>query len=1112
MSESVLHRDAPPILIENDLERPALDDRSYRVIKLPNELEALLIHDPDTDMASASMDVNVGAFSDSDDMPGLAHAVEHVSFMGTEKYPKENDYMEYLSRYNGSSNAYTSSTSTNYHFEVAATSSNSKSASQSNGAAKSGSPFYGALDRFAQFFVAPLFLADSVDRELRAVDSEHKKNLQSDVWREAQLDKSLANPKHPYCHFNTGSFKTLHDDPLSRGVNIRNEFMKFWETHYSANRMKLVLLGRESLDEMESWVVEFFADIRNTDRAQYRWDDVPIYSEKELKKVLYVKPVKESRKLRLSFTYPDEEDLYESHPSRYFSHLIGHEGPGSILAYIKAKGWANGLSAGAYSHCPGSAIFTVDVRLTEDGLNHYQEVAQTIFQYISILNERCPQEWVFDEMKGMSEVDFRFKQKSQAVRTTNRLASVMQRPYPRKWLLSGPAVLRKFDARAIRRGLGYLHPKNCRLTVVSQEFPGEWDQREKWYGTEYKVEDMSQEFLEMLQEAAQSAQEDRPSELHLPHRNEFIPTRLEVQKKSVSEPAKAPRLIRNDENVRTWHKRDDRFWVPKANVYIYMRTPLLNLSPKTYVLSLLYEQLVKDALNEYSYDAEISGLRYTLSDIDPGLFIAVGGYDDKMSILLEKVLLSMRDLEVREDRFKITKERISRFFRNQAYDSPYGQIGQYAWWLIHADGWINEQYQVELPDVTADDIRTFFPRLLEQFHIEVLAHGNLHKEDALRLTDQVESILKPKKLPQSHWPIERTVVLPQGCDYIYEHPLKDPANVNHAIKYMLYCGDSYSRELRAKLLLLKQVAKEPAFNQLRTKEQLGYVVFSGEMLSRGFGGFYVLIQSEKSPDYLEERIELFLTKLGKMIAKFTNEEFEAHKSSIINKRLEKLKDLSQESSRFATHIRNETFDFECVYNDADAIREISKEDFLNFYNTHIDPTSPTRAKLAVHMLAQSSVKEIAKNIKPSEQKTALLELLTEFLFTADITPDSKKLSTKFANVDVAANDPVDSVVDALSAYLANVPDLEEAKVKKTLESARTLIAVSLPSMGVEVKKLGDDEEATGAREEDELKKSWPKREQIYITDVQAFKASLGLSRGPISVKELSEFEDSGPKL
>lgn len=73
------HELRPAELVTDHLETPSLDDRTYRVIRLPNQLEALLVHDAEADKASAAMDVNVGNFSDEVDMPGMAHAVEHVS-------------------------------------------------------------------------------------------------------------------------------------------------------------------------------------------------------------------------------------------------------------------------------------------------------------------------------------------------------------------------------------------------------------------------------------------------------------------------------------------------------------------------------------------------------------------------------------------------------------------------------------------------------------------------------------------------------------------------------------------------------------------------------------------------------------------------------------------------------------------------------------------------------------------------------------------------------------------------------------------------------------------------------------------------------------------------
>jgi insulysin len=282
--------------------------------------------------------------------------------MGTKKYPAENAYHQYLAAHSGTSNAYTASTSTNYHFEVSAKPSNDEEPSAANP-----SPLKGALDRFAQFFIEPLFLESTLDRELRAVDSENKKNLQSDQWRLHQLEKSLSNPKHPYCHFSTGSLETLKTLPEARGINVRDKFIEFHEKHYSANLMKLCVLGRESLDVLEAWVSEYFSGISNKDLPLNRWpDEIPLTKE-WLGVQYFAKPVMDSRELTITFPFLDEDHLFEAQPSRYLAHLIGHEGPGSIMAYIKGKGWANSLGAGASAVCPGSpGLFEVHIRLTEE--------------------------------------------------------------------------------------------------------------------------------------------------------------------------------------------------------------------------------------------------------------------------------------------------------------------------------------------------------------------------------------------------------------------------------------------------------------------------------------------------------------------------------------------------------------------------------------------------------------------------------------------------------------------------------------------------------------------------------------------------------------------------
>lgn len=99
--------------------KPREDKRNYLGLKLKNQLNVLLISDPETDISAASLCVHIGAMSDPPFAQGLAHFLEHMLFMGTKKYPVENDYDKFLAQHGGCSNAYTTEFYTNFFFEVA---------------------------------------------------------------------------------------------------------------------------------------------------------------------------------------------------------------------------------------------------------------------------------------------------------------------------------------------------------------------------------------------------------------------------------------------------------------------------------------------------------------------------------------------------------------------------------------------------------------------------------------------------------------------------------------------------------------------------------------------------------------------------------------------------------------------------------------------------------------------------------------------------------------------------------------------------------------------------------------------------------------------------------
>lgn len=331
-----------------EIVKARIDKRDYRRIVLRNSLQALIITDPDTDKCAASMNVGVGYFCDPDGLEGLAHFLEHMLFYASEKYPVEDSYSKYITEHGGSTNAFTSSENTNYFFDV-----------NTDG-------FEEALDRFAQFFTKPLMSADATMREIKAVDSENQKNLLSDGWRMNQLQKHLTAEDHPYHKFSTGNWDTLEVKPKAKGIDTRNELIKFHEENYSANLMQLVVYTNESLDKIQNLVEEKFQDIRNTNRGCFRTSAQPCKSE-HLQIIVRTVPIKQGHKLRVVWPVTPEILHYIEGPCRYLGHLIGHEGEGSLYYILKKLGWATSLSAGESDLSLDYSFFKVVIDLTDAG-------------------------------------------------------------------------------------------------------------------------------------------------------------------------------------------------------------------------------------------------------------------------------------------------------------------------------------------------------------------------------------------------------------------------------------------------------------------------------------------------------------------------------------------------------------------------------------------------------------------------------------------------------------------------------------------------------------------------------------------------------------------------
>jgi len=508
----------------DDIRKPEIDRRTYKWIRLANEMQVLLISDSETDKAAASMDVSVGHASDPEALPGLAHFLEHMLFLGTEKYPDESAYQSYLSSHGGSSNAYTAFENTNYHFDVMH------------------HHLAGALDRFAQFFTCPLFTESATGRELKAIDSENSKNLQSDTWRLMQLSRWAAAADHPHHKFGTGNLSTLVDLPerpvalqvtpsgsgarvsLSSkrrpALSIREALFAFHAEHYSADSMRLVVVGKEPIAELEAMTVPLFAGVPNRHRPLPSWSGKP-YDHAQ-GSGMQVVPVRELRSLTLAWQLPSLRTLYRSKPHRYLSHLIGHESEGSLLSLLKSKGLVDSLCAGESTVASDFSLFEVQMALSEEGDTRVQEIIPYVFQYLHMLTLSPPARWIFDEAQAMAEMAFRYQETSEPMDSAIFLSQSLE-THPPPQVISAAFLFEDFDPAAITEMLSLLTPARVMVSHCSAINAPNCRYREAWYGTPFDIYRIPASTLQEWSEAVTD-----PA-LRLPEPNLFIPTDFSLE-------------------------------------------------------------------------------------------------------------------------------------------------------------------------------------------------------------------------------------------------------------------------------------------------------------------------------------------------------------------------------------------------------------------------------------------------------------------------------------------------------------------------------------------------------------------------------------------------------
>jgi insulysin len=782
------------------------EKRTFRYLQLDNQLPVLLVSDPAADKAAAALDVAVGSGDDPLERMGLAHYLEHMLFLGTDKYPNPDDYQQFIASHGGSQNAYTSFDHTNYFFDIAA------------------DQLEGALDRFAQFFIAPRFDPRYVEREINAVHSEYSSKMLDDFRRGYDVFKSLLNPAHPMSKFSVGSVQSLASDGDYSA--LREALIAFYQQHYSANKMRLVVYGREPLDTLQGWVETKFSTVPNQQRPVTHIDQ-PLFESGKLPLQVGIVPHRELRQLSLSFPIPDVHKEYQTKPTSYIGNVLGHEGQGSLLSYLKQRGWVDALSAGQSVSYNGGAMFAINMDLTPSGEQNLEGIVAGVFAAVDMLAKQGIQKALFLEQATVSEQAFNNREPQSPMGEVSQWASDMHEFAPQD-ILRGHYLLSAFAPERIAELVSYLRPDNMLLTLMSPTV--EANQTSPHFAAPYRVDMIGAETLARWR-AVRAVEEIQP-----PMANPFIGEHVlvEVDAKYTDKPV----LLVDEPSLQLWFVQDAQFNVPKGQVIVRLSLPGMGqLSPRDVVLTSLFARVVSDRLNEFTYPAQMAGVSFSVSGGNRGIDIRLGGFSSGHAVLMDEVLASLGDPRVDADRYSRLAQDLQEDLQRALIDKPFRQLMRQAQQMLLSPSNDIDANLAALGDISRQDLSDFMVRFSQQWQVEALLAGNYQLDDARALASKLRSVLAGKQPFIPPQVSVAKVVCPEAC--VGQEAVED--NDSAVLVYLQ--GVDARDETRVDVAILANMMQSPFFQSLRTEQQLGYVVGAYPYALHGYPGIALLVQS-----------------------------------------------------------------------------------------------------------------------------------------------------------------------------------------------------------------------------------------------------------------------------
>lgn len=757
-----------------------------------------------------------------------------------------------------------------------------------------------------------------------------------------------ADKENPAGQFFWGNLESLNHNNLSEMV------VHFWKNYYSASRMTLAVQSKQSTHEMVEWINNLFSHIPtdNQPPPQFELSREPFCSNL-FHKMFKVVSTGSSKSIMFTWHLPPVINLYKIKPLDYIAWVVGHEGKGTLINYLRKLNYAMELEAGVEEDFYSNSIYSlfyISIELTDLGLKNVLEVITLTFGYLNLVREKGISENIFNQIQILAENDFNFAENKTAIDHVKELSENML-VYDEEDYLCGPSLFYEYSPETIAHFLSQLTANRVGMFILSKQFDDS-DQfvKDPIFGTKYLAESITEEL-----ENKWSTVEPHPY-FKIPSENHYLTTDFSIL--PLCTDIKYPEKIFENNHIELWHKQDNNFKLPKSYAMFCFITQLPSKSLDNYVLLDLFLDTIVFLLNEDTYPAVMAQLSYGIRVFVSGFELTFNGFNEKLPLLIDMVINCLKNYQnlMTEEIFTMVKAKAINRLKNNQNDLDY-VASDLKNSLVQDPDWDLVKRLNCLENLVYRQLLRFHKEL-NNLYCRALIQGNVNRTQAIDISKRVVSILNYHPLGKECFPVILIKRLNPGDSRIKmaNYNLKD----NISIAYKYYQFDKNEIKDSVKYHVIQALMEEPAFDELRTQQCLGYDVQFDITTIRQHYGFYFKVAHQKDKfetQYVLKKMDEFMKRFWEII--FCNVDFNEVREALIASKTSPDDCLAQEFNRNKNEILEERFKFNKLELEIEALKNLNFEDIKNLKDGFLFGRT-----LSIEIIGNSIVENVNEDSPP----------------------------------------------------------------------------------------------------------------------------------------------------